>query len=230
MEDDEPVDVFSLRYIEGELLHYTRDDSVFRRHRHLIGIALGADLDDARVKDRELPWQRLVLAFGLVVAATRWLAAQLGDHALVIRIAFPPGLLAEERGILSLLLEAEIARGTVIVVEEELAETLAQTSAAVGTPIADVVVMSLAGAASERELPRGSRAVLVDLAASAPAVSELAPRRGAAPDIPPDAWAGWCEGAEDLLAGSCSAFTVRHGAIRIRRGDVEQILGHRAER
>ena len=56
MEDDEPIDLFSLRYVEGELLHYTRDDSVFRRHRHVIGIVLGADLDDARVKDRELPW------------------------------------------------------------------------------------------------------------------------------------------------------------------------------
>ncbi|MEO7736457.1 MAG: hypothetical protein ABIY55_36195, partial [Kofleriaceae bacterium] len=79
MEDDEPVDLFSLRYVEGELLHYTRDDSVFRRHRHLIAIALGADLDEARVKDRGLPWQRLILALGVVVAAIRWLADQLGD-------------------------------------------------------------------------------------------------------------------------------------------------------
>src|SRR5205823_4648221 len=98
-----------LRYVEGELLFYTRDDSVFRRHRHVIGIALGPDLDDARVKDRELPWQRLVLALGLVVAAVRWLTDQLGDQALTIHVAFPPKLLAEERAILSLLLEGEIA-------------------------------------------------------------------------------------------------------------------------
>lgn len=196
MDDDEPIDVFSLRYIEGELLHYTRDDSVFRRHRHLIGIALAPDLDDARVKDRELPWQRLVLAFGLVVAAARWLAAQLGDQALVIRIAFPPGLLVEERGILALLLEGEIARGTVVVVEEALADTLAATTAAAGSAIADLVVLAL-GAAPE--VPRPVRALLVDLAAAAPAVSELSPRRGAALDPGRDAWAGWCDSAEDLL-------------------------------
>ena len=98
MEDGPEPDVFTLRYVEGELLYYTRDDSVFRRHRQVIGIALGADLDDARVKDRDLPWQRLILALGLVVAATRWLAEQLGDHALTIRLAFPPNLLGEERG------------------------------------------------------------------------------------------------------------------------------------
>ena len=71
MEDGPETDVFTLRYVEGELLYYTRDDSVFRRHRQVIGIALGADLEDARVKDRDLPWQRLILCFGLLVAAVR---------------------------------------------------------------------------------------------------------------------------------------------------------------
>ena len=196
MDDDDPIDVFSLRYIEGELLHYTRDDSVLRRHRHLIGIALAPDLEDARIKDRELPWQRLVLALGLVVTATGWLAAQLGDQALGIRIAFPPSLLVEERGILALLLEGEIARGTVVIVAEALAETLAATTAAASSAIADLVVFSL-GAAPE--VPRQVRALLVDLTAPAPAVSELSPRRGVPPDAGPDVWAGWCESAEDLL-------------------------------
>ncbi len=196
MEDDQEIDLFSLRYIEGELLHYTRDDSVFRRHRHLIAIALGADLDDARVKDPEVPWQRLVLALGLLVAAIRWLTEQLGDQALTIHMAFPPRLLAEERGIVTLLLEGEIARGTVVIVEQPWQEAIDLAVAAASSSIADVIVMSLG---VTPELPRGVRAVHLNLAAVAPTVTELAPRRADTPALGPDAWTEWCEGAEDLL-------------------------------
>jgi hypothetical protein len=200
MEDDEPLDLFSLRYVEGELLHYTRDDSVYRRHRHLIGVVLGADLDDARVKDRDLPWQRLILALGLVVAAIRWLADQLGDESLTVHLAFPPRLLSEERAIVALLLEGEIARGTVVITEQPWHETVALAAAAAGTAIADVVVISTG---DTPELPRGLRALHVDLAGPAPVVAELAPRpaaiHGAALEPRPDAWIGWCDGAHDLL-------------------------------
>jgi vWA domain found in the FtsH ternary systems/N-terminal helical region fused to the FtsH ternary system vWA domain len=196
MEDDEPIDLFSLRYVEGELLHYTRDDSVFRRHRHLIAIVLGADLDDARVKDRDLPWQRLILALGLVVAAIRWLADQLGDQALTVHVGFPPQLLAEERQIVALLLEGEIARGTVVIVEQPWRETIELAVDAGGTAIADVVVVSLG---DPPELPIGLRALHVHLAGAAPVVTELAPRPGPHPEAGAEPWSAWCEGAEDLL-------------------------------
>jgi hypothetical protein len=196
MEDGPEPDVFTLRYVEGELLYYTRDDSVFRRHRHVIGIALGADLDDARVKDRDLPYQRLVMALGLVLASIRWLGEQLGDQALVIHVAFPPKLLAEERAILALLLEGEIARGTVVIVEQPWQDTIAAAAHAGGTAIADVVVVSLG---PTPELPKHLRAIHVNLAGAAPTVVELAPRPGVNPDAGPDAWTEWCEGAEDLL-------------------------------
>ncbi len=195
MEKDDVVDLFSLRYMEGELLFYTRDDSVFRRHRHLIAIALGADLDDARVKDRGLPWQRLVLALGWLVAVIRWLNEQLGDHALVIRIAFPLKQLGEEREILALLLEAEIARGTVVVVEQAWHETIEHASKTSGQ-IVDSIVMSLGPIP---DLPKGLRTLHVNLAEVAPTIIELAPRPGVAPDQGPDAFVEWCEGAEDLL-------------------------------
>ena len=196
MEDDQEIDLFSLRYIEGELLHYTRDDSVFRRHRHLIVIALGPDLDDARVKDPEVPWQRLVLALGLLVAAIRWLCEQLGDEALTIHLAFPPRLLTEEREIIALLLEGETARGTVVIVEQPWQEAIELAVAAAPSSIADVIVMSLG---ATPELPRGVRAIHVDLVGVAPTVTELAPRRADIPALGPDAWTEWCEGAEDLL-------------------------------
>ena len=193
MEDGPEPDVFTLRYVEGELLYYTRDDSVFRRHRQVIGIALGADLDDARVKDRDLPWQRLILALGLVVAATRWLAEQLGDHALTIRLAFPPGLLTEERDIVALLLGGEVQRGTVVI-EEIPAQVLVDQTAAVGsTAISDVIVVSLGPVPA---IPKGLRAMHVNLAHVAPTAAAI----GTTPAEPSaDAWREWCEVAEDLL-------------------------------
>lgn len=195
MDKDSVVDLFSLRYMEGELLFYTRDDSVFRRHRHLIAIALGPDLDDARVKDRGLPWQRLVLALGFLVAIIRWLVEQLGDHALVIQIAFQPGQLVEEREILALLLEGELARGTVAILEQPWKDTIAAAAKTTGS-LVDAIVMSLGPTPA---IPKGLRALHVNLHDAAPAIAELAPRPGAAPETGPDAFVEWCEGAEDLL-------------------------------
>jgi hypothetical protein len=196
MEDHEAVDLFTLRYVEGELLFYTRDDSVFRRHRHLITFLLGGDLDDARVKDPDAPWQRLVLGFGLLVAAIRWLTHQLGHEALAVRLAFPPKLLAEERELVTLLLEGEIASGIVEVVEEAAAASILAAATAADTAISDLVAVSLGPAPA---LPKGQRALHLCLAAAAPAAYELAPRRGDPPEPGPDAWTEWGEVAEDLL-------------------------------
>jgi len=176
MDDDQVPDVFTLRYLEGELLYFTRDDSVLRRHRHVIAIALGADLEHARVKDRGVPWQRLIAALGVVVATVRWLCDQLGDQALAIRIGFPPGLLRDERYVVSLLLGAEIERGIVVLVDEELAATIDAATEASDGALADFVAVSLADVA----LPDAVRA------------HQVRPDR-------PQEWASWCDVAETLL-------------------------------
>ena len=190
------VDLFTLRYVEGELLFYTRDDSVFRRHRHVITFALGPDLDDARVKDRGVPWQRLVLALGLLVAAIRWLTQQLGHEALTIRLAFPPALLAEERELVALLLEPELRAGTVVVAEEPWDAAVAGAAAAERAALSDLVVVSLGAPPA---LPSTLRALHLSLAGAAPAAYELQPRAAVTPDPDPDPWREWREVAEDLL-------------------------------
>lgn len=181
MEDGAETDVFSVRYAESELLYYTRDDSEFHRHRHVIGFILAPDLEAARVKDRELPWQRLVVALALVVVAVRWLVDQLGDRALAIDVCFPPRRLAEERAILALLLEAEIARGSVRVVEQPAGEALAAVAAAKATALADAIVVAMgAGSKADIELPAGLRELRVEL-------DQIAD------------WTAWCDVAEDVL-------------------------------
>ncbi len=195
MEDGEDVvDLFTLRYVEGELLFYTRDDSVFRRHHHTIMFALGPDLEDARVKDRDLPWQRLVLTLGMLVAAIRWLGHQLGDQALTVQLAFPPIVLAAERELVELLLEGEIRAGSVVVVEQTWQAAIDVAASARG--ISDLVVVSLGDAPV---IPKGQRALHLTLGRVSPAVYELAPRKGVAPDPDADPWTEWCEVTEDLL-------------------------------
>ncbi len=195
MEDGETVDLFTLRYVEGELLFYTRDDSVFRRHKHVITIALGADLDDARVKDPDVPWQRLVLAFGMMVAAIRWLTEQLGHEALQIRLSFPPKMLVQERELVSLLLQGEVTSGTVTIVEESIGEAIMYAHE-VTNAISDLVIVSMG---PTPELPKRTRALHLCLGAAAPTVVELAPRHGATPEPAPDTWLEWGEVTEDLL-------------------------------
>ena len=195
MEDDEQVDLFTLRYVEGELLFYTRDDSVFRRHRHQIVLAMGPELDDARVKDPDLPYQRLVLALGLLVAAIRWLTEQLGHEALSIHLAFPPKVLKQERELVELLLEGEVTSGIVKIVEQPW-EKAVEVAAAARNCISDLVVVSLGEVPA---LPKGQRALHLSLAKAAPQVYELAPRRAEPPEPNTDSWIEWCEVTEDLL-------------------------------
>ncbi|MFT3698905.1 MAG: hypothetical protein QM831_37505 [Kofleriaceae bacterium] len=193
MEDGPEPDIFTLRFVEGELLYYTRDDSVFRRHRQVIGIALGADLDDARVKDRDLPWQRLILALGMLVASIRWLTEQLGDHALTIRLAFPPNLLTEEKNIIGLLLGGEVQRGTVVIEETPWQDLVDQTAAANNSAITDVIVLSLGPTPT---IPKGLRALHVNLGNAAPTAAAVG---STPPEASADSWREWCEVAEDLL-------------------------------
>jgi hypothetical protein len=196
MEDGaDVVDLFTLRYVEGELLFYTRDDSVFRRHKHVIVFALATDLVEARVKDADVPWQRLVLALGMLVAAIRWLTEQLGHEALTVHLCFPPRVMAAERELVELLLGGEVQSGTVVVSEKDSAEAI-EIAQAARNAISDLVVVSMG---SVPPLPKGQRALHMSLAGVSPSSYELAPRRSDPPEPDGDPWTEWCDDCEDLL-------------------------------
>lgn len=196
MEDGDGIDSFTVRYLEGELLFFTRDESVFRRQRHVIGIALNPDLDDARVKDRDLPWQRLVLTFGMLVAAIRWLVDQLNDQALLIRVAFPEKLLKQEREIVSLLLQGEILRGVVEIKEESTDKIVELVTKASSSAIGDTVIVSLN---DKPVVSNKLRCLHINLANQSPKVAEISPRQVAYSDDDLDVWDNWCESAKDII-------------------------------
>jgi hypothetical protein len=201
MEEDDhgEADLFDLRWVEGQLLRYTRDEGELLRRRHVITVALAADLEGARVKDRGAPWQRLVLALGLVVGLTRWLAEQLGDQALHVRVAVPPGALAEDAALLGLLLADELERGVASVVALDVPAAMARAAADRGA-LVDVIVI---GRGPAPPAPRDLRLIELQINQAEPALINrarpaVAEDEAAAAD-PVTPWEAWCAIAGELV-------------------------------
>jgi hypothetical protein len=110
------------------LLYYARDENRFFRRRGTFVFALYPDLALARVKDVELPRQRVVLALGLMVALLRRLTEWLSDEAIVFEFLFvrqgEAEPMAAERALVEMVLREAIANGTAttdLVAEDQLA-------------------------------------------------------------------------------------------------------------
>jgi hypothetical protein len=117
MEQDERPDLFDIKFLRDELLYYARDENQFLRRRRTFVFALYPDLAQARYKDPELPWQRVVVLLALLVVAVRKLSEWLSTDALRFEVVFvgegEPEPLPEERRLLETLLREQIANGTV---------------------------------------------------------------------------------------------------------------------
>ena len=117
-ERDDNIDLFDLRYAEGELLYYTRDESVFVRNRRVLRFALMPDLARVRFKDTGLAWQRSILAFGMIAFCIQRLGEWLEGEGLSFQVVFiagdptgePSQNLDGERALCAILLREWIAR------------------------------------------------------------------------------------------------------------------------
>jgi hypothetical protein len=119
MEQQNRPDLFDVKYVRDELLYYARDENQFLRRRQSFVFALGPDLVLARFKDRELPYQRIVVLLGWLVTAVRRLMEWLSSDALSFVIATiddgEADPLTPERGLLDMILREQIANGSVAV-------------------------------------------------------------------------------------------------------------------
>jgi hypothetical protein len=117
-EGDRP-DLFDIKFLRDELLFYSRDENQFFRRRRQFIFAFPPDLVHSRVKDQDVPWQRIILALAFVVAAVRRLTEWLGQDALVFRMIFlqkpPEQPVLAERTLLELLFREQIANRTVLI-------------------------------------------------------------------------------------------------------------------
>lgn len=106
-------DLFTVRWALGELLYYTRDESVATRRRTTVSILLDADLEGARVKDRSAPYQRIVLALASIVVLVERAIYLLRDESVRFVIAFDGDKLEPEKHLLDLALVRQIGAGQV---------------------------------------------------------------------------------------------------------------------
>lgn len=139
MEEGTGIDLFAVRYAEGELLYYTRDEAVYTRQRRTIHVALGPDLADARVKDPELPTQRLVLVLAMVRAVVERVIRWLGPVELRIVVHVLDPRLEAERRLTELVLRSWVETGVVQVVAsdpEDFAAAIAESAQRVETDVA----------------------------------------------------------------------------------------------
>lgn len=132
------VDLFDVRYVEGELLYYTRDESLYARDRRRLTLVMLPELRRMRVQEPGARWQRLSLALAAVLVAVRRLSAWLTETELSIQLLYAPDAsgaqpLAAERGLTQVMLAEWIERGVVeLGVCSDLA-SLAEGSVWVGT-------------------------------------------------------------------------------------------------
>lgn len=117
MDDDGEIDPFTVRWAEGELLYYTRDEAAHVRGHRRIVVGLSDDLVDARVKDPELSWQRLVVVMGVLDAVIERVIRWLGEVELRIAVRAVGHRLRDELRALGLVLQPWVEAGIVTVEE-----------------------------------------------------------------------------------------------------------------
>jgi hypothetical protein len=201
------IDLFDVRWAADELLKYTRDESVHTRERRTIAFALDPSLVHGRIKDPELPFQRLVVLFGGLIAGVRklcsWLdEAELHMHFLLLGAAGPD----PEHPAQPLRAEAELAR---LLLREFVESGVAEFRELpnVAAAIEHVERVSETGGSevvwiAERplmpELEQGTR-----VRAHALAIGETRPRLWLDGDerlIHEDGWTAWLRAVQELCA------------------------------
>ncbi|NVB40347.1 hypothetical protein G6O69_37345 [Pseudenhygromyxa sp. WMMC2535] len=205
------VDLFDVRWAAGELLKYTRDESVHTRERRSVLLVLGPDLDLARVKDPQVPWQRLVVLLGGLVAGVRKLCAWLDEAELHLRFLLlpappAPGVapgspLAPDAALCRLILREYIESGVVDFIALDDADALqAAAEQAVELGGCDLIWLSQGSTPAPSPLP-GARQHSLSLASVEP---RLALDRGAGPEpqtLRAEGWEAWLQAFGALFQG-----------------------------
>ena len=112
-----PFDLFDLRFLEGELLYYLRDEGILRRKRRTIHLIIDPD-EVLGQKPRGYPYQLSIIIQGMVLRIARDLVDVFVDDAVLLHIHYLHADSDSERwqaelSLLELLMKNELARGLV---------------------------------------------------------------------------------------------------------------------
>lgn len=113
-DDDLRPDLFDIKFLRDELLYYSRDENQFFRRRRTFVIALFPSLVETRVKDPDLPYQRIILTLAMIQALVETLIEWLAEESLQFEILIPEsGVLATETELIEMVFREQIVNGTV---------------------------------------------------------------------------------------------------------------------
>ncbi len=88
MENQPQFDLFDVRYTEGDLLYFMRDESTYCRSQREYAFILHPSLIATRVKHAELPYQDIVLLMAVLMCVMRRLVTWLTEDDLKISLIF----------------------------------------------------------------------------------------------------------------------------------------------
>lgn len=115
------IDLFDVRYAEGELLYYHRDEAILTRPKRRINLVLyGEAVAGLRVKHLGASWQGTILLCGVTLELMRRLEKHLGKESLELVVCFVGHDViidtTPERGLFELCLHEWILQGNARVV------------------------------------------------------------------------------------------------------------------
>ncbi|VAW72272.1 hypothetical protein MNBD_GAMMA12-1684 [hydrothermal vent metagenome] len=88
MENEQQFDLFDVRYTEGDLLYFMRDESTYCRSQREYAFILDPSLIAARVKHAQLPYQDIVLLMAVLICVMRRLVTWLTADDLKVSLIF----------------------------------------------------------------------------------------------------------------------------------------------
>lgn len=145
-EDDGPAgepDLFDLRWAEGELLYYSRDEGAHHREHRAILVLLDPSVDGERAAEGGV--QRLILVLGRLVAVLRRAGELLGELELHVRVAVEPGVLGLEHDLVGVLLDDWVKRQVLVLAREPRAASDAWLAERARFGAVDCVVVRATG-------------------------------------------------------------------------------------
>lgn len=149
--DAQRPDLFDIKFLRGELLYYARDENEFLRRRRSVLLLLSPDLIEARLKDVNLPCQRIILVLASILTIIRRLQVWLSGEALRVEILVMTSdatILQQERELLAMALDDQITSGSVrigTIDPSSLPQQIETTTRRSLTSVVDISLRNVAG-------------------------------------------------------------------------------------
>ena len=133
IDEQQRPDLFDIKFARNELLYYSRDENEFLRRRLSFVFILYPDLVATRIKDNQLPCQRIILLLACLYVCVRqlvdWLTGDAIKFEFLLVESTDENQLTDERTLIETLFREEIVTGHVVVQSIQPSDVAARCAA-----------------------------------------------------------------------------------------------------